>query len=303
MIEKRLVQWYASDAGVDLDIAEREIALTYVLCILSEQGLLNQVAFKGGTALRKIYLGASGRFSLDLDFTAITDAVPDAFVLDLVAALHERTYYGLTFTVPSADYYATADSCGANVTYDHDWVTAGRFGLQISFRAQPLLAIRPMTLRRERYFDWLGIEPPAVPCLDLHEMIGEKVRAAAQRTRVRDLYDLYQLARQPYDRHLVRRIAVVKCWETRYAFDPAAFLSSLPEGKYDWSDLARLVRSDRLVPPAEIVQDVQHGYGFLGDLTVEEAKLAADPYGREFRLHEELVATIASWGECYGSGN
>jgi predicted nucleotidyltransferase component of viral defense system len=303
MIEKRLVQWYASDAGVDLDIAEREIALTYVLCILSEQGLLNQMAFKGGTALRKIYLGASGRFSLDLDFTAITDAVPDAFVLDLVAALHERTYYGLTFTVPSADYYATADSCGANVTYDHDWVTAGRFGLQISFRAQPLVAIRPMTLRRERYFDWLGIEPPAVPCLDLHEMIGEKVRAAAQRTRVRDLYDLYQLARQPYDRHLVRRIAVVKCWETRSAFDPAAFLSSLPESKYDWSDLARLVRSDRLVPPAEIVQDVQHGYGFLGDLTVEEAKLAADPYGREFRLHEELVATIASWGECYGSGN
>lgn len=31
MIEKRFVQWYASDAGVDLHIAEREIALTYVL--------------------------------------------------------------------------------------------------------------------------------------------------------------------------------------------------------------------------------------------------------------------------------
>ena len=30
MIEKRLVQWYASDAGIDLDIAEREIVLTYV---------------------------------------------------------------------------------------------------------------------------------------------------------------------------------------------------------------------------------------------------------------------------------
>jgi predicted nucleotidyltransferase component of viral defense system len=303
MIEKRLVQWYASDAGVDLDIAERDIALTYVLVVLSDQGLLDQLAFKGGTALRKIHLGASGRFSLDLDFTATTDAVSDAFVLDLVAALHERTYYGLTFTVPSADYYATADSCGANVTYDHDWVTAGRFGVQISFRAQPLLTIRPMALRRERYFDWLSIEPPAVPCLELHEMIGEKVRAAAQRTRVRDLYDLYQLAHQPYDRDLVRRIAVVKCWETRYAFDPPAFLSSLPEGKYNWSDLGRLVRSDRLVPPAELVRDVQHGFRFLGDLTAEETKLAADPYGREFRLHQRLVATIASWGELNGPGD
>lgn len=180
-------------------------------------------------------------------------------------------------------------------------MTAGRFGLQISFRARPLLAIRPMPLRRERYFDWLGVVPPPVPSLDLHELIGEKVRAAVQRSRVRDLYDLYQLARQPYDRHLVRRIAVMKCWETRYAFDPAAFLSGLSAGKYDWSDLARLVRPDRLVAPAELVRDVQHGYRFLRDLTPEEEQLSADPYGRQARLHQELVATIGSWGVPDGS--
>jgi hypothetical protein len=28
MLEKRLAQWYAADAGVNLDIAEREIVLT-----------------------------------------------------------------------------------------------------------------------------------------------------------------------------------------------------------------------------------------------------------------------------------
>ena len=303
MIEKRLVQWYAADSGVDLDIAEREIVLTYVLGILSDQGLLGRLAFKGGTALRKIHLGGTGRFSLDLDFTATGEASPDAVVLDLVVALHEQTYYGLTFTVPSSDYYATDDSCGAEVTYTHDWVTAGRFGVQISFRARPLLPVRPMPLRRERYFDWLGMIPPSVPSLDLHEVIAEKVRAAVQRSRVRDLYDLYQLANQPYDRQLVRRIVVVKCWETRYAFDPAVFLAGLSAGKYDWADLARLVRRDRLVAPVELARDVQHGYRFLGDLTSEEAQLAADPYGREFRLYQELVATIASWGEPHGSGD
>lgn len=300
MIEKRLVQWYAADAGADLDIAEREIALTYVLCILSERGLLTQLAFKGGTALRKIHLGAMGRFSLDLDFTATGEAPPDALVLDLVDALHQQTYHGITFTIPSSDYYATTDSCGAEVSYDHDWVTAGRFGLQVSLRAPPLLPVQPMALRRERYFDWLGIVPPLVPSLDLQETISEKVRAAAQRSRSRDLYDLYQLARQPFDRHLVRRLAVVKCWETRYAFDPAAFLASLSEGKHDWSDLTRLVRPDRLVAPAELVRDVQHGYQFLCELTPEEAQLAADPHGREARLHQALVTTIASWGASHG---
>ena len=113
MIEKRLVQWYAADAGVDLDIAERELILAYVLRILSDKGLLDQLAFQGGTAIRKLHLGETGRFSLDLDFTALGDLMPDALVLNLVDALHERTHYGLAFSIPSHDYYATDDSCGA----------------------------------------------------------------------------------------------------------------------------------------------------------------------------------------------
>ena len=97
MIEKRLVQWYAADAGVDLDIAEREIVLTYVLRILSDEGLLSHLAFKGGTAIRKLYLGSTGRFSLDLDFSAVGDLAADTLVLHLVGVLHKHSYYGLTF--------------------------------------------------------------------------------------------------------------------------------------------------------------------------------------------------------------
>jgi len=292
MIEKRLVQWYASDAGVDLDIAEREIVLTYVLSILSDKGLLNHLAFKGGTAIRKLYLGGTGRFSLDLDFSAISDVAPDALALDLIGLLHEQIYHGLTFTIPSPDYYATDDSCGAEVTYRHDWMTAGRFGVQISFRAQPLLPVTPTPLRRERYFDWMDIEPPDVPALSLLEVIGEKVRAAIQRTRVRDLYDLHQLAHQPFYQDVVRRVAIVKCWETRYVFDPVAFLAGLPEGKHDWSDLNRLVRRDRLAAPDEIIQTVQEAYAFLGKMTEEEARLAGDPYGREVQVYDQLRGSL-----------
>ncbi len=298
MIEKRLVQWYAADAGVDLDVAEREIALTYVLRILTDKGLLALLAFKGGTAIRKIYSIGQGRFSLDLDFTAMSGAPglgeidPEAFILDVVSSLHDQTHYGLTFTIPAADYYATPDSCGAEVTYGHEWLTTGRFGLQISFRAAPLLLVKPMPLRRERYFEWLGIEPPEVPALDLHEVVSEKIRAAAQRSRVRDLYDLYQMASQRFNRDLVRRIAVVKCWETRYAFDPASFLAGLPDAKYEWSDLQRLVRRSWSVPPDEIVRGVQQGYDFLSKLTPDEAIVAADPYGHERQACQRLISSL-----------
>lgn len=295
MIEKRLVQWYAADAGVDLDVAEREIVLTYVLRILTEKGLLASLAFKGGTAIRKIYSTGPGRFSLDLDFTAmpsVGNVDPETFILDVVSSLHDQTHHGLTFTIPAADYYATPDSCGAEVTYRHEWLAAGRFGLQISFRAAPLLPVKLMPLRHERYFEWLGIEPPEVLALDLHEIVGEKIRAAAQRSRVRDLYDLYQLASQRFNRDLVRRIAVVKCWETRYAFEPASFLAGLLDAKYEWSDLQRLVRRSWSVAPDEIVRGVQQGYDFLSKLTPDEAIVAADPYGRERQACQHLIVSL-----------
>jgi predicted nucleotidyltransferase component of viral defense system len=292
MIEKRLVQWYASDTGVDLDIVEREIALTYVLRVLSDHELLECLAFKGGTAIRKLFLGSQGRFSLDLDFTALGNTNPEDLILEIVGALHGKDHYGLEFDVPASDYYVSPDSCGADVTYRHSWTSKSRFGIQISLRAQPLLPVQPMQLRRERYFDWLGVEPPLVPTLNLHEIIGEKIRAAAQRSRVRDVYDLYQLAGQRFDRSRVRRIAIIKCWETSFAFIPATFWKKMLSSRYDWGDLRRLVRHGRELSPEIILNGVQKDYAFLNEMTSEEEALAADPHRREQRMYHWLIDSL-----------
>jgi len=98
MIEKRLVQWYAADAGVDLGIAEREIALTYVLRVMVDHGLSKYLAFKGGTAIRKLYLGTQGRFSLDLDFSAVGEIDPETLILNIVSIFHEHVHFGIAFT-------------------------------------------------------------------------------------------------------------------------------------------------------------------------------------------------------------
>jgi hypothetical protein len=44
MIDMRLVQWYAADSSVDLDIAEREVVLTYVLRLMLDAGLLQHLS-------------------------------------------------------------------------------------------------------------------------------------------------------------------------------------------------------------------------------------------------------------------
>jgi predicted nucleotidyltransferase component of viral defense system len=292
MIEKRLVQWYAANSGVDLDIAEREVVLTYVMKVLCDAGFLAHLAFKGGTAIRKIFLGNQGRFSLDLDFTMVSDFSPEEFVLDVVSILHDQGHFGITFDIRSEDYYANPDSCGAIVTYHHSWSTNGKFSFQVSFRAKPILLVQPASFIKEHYFQWLGIEPPLVPTLDLHEIIGEKIRASAQRSRIRDLYDLYQFASLKYDRNIVRRIAILKCWETYYAFDPVAFLQSLPEKQYDWADLKRLIKHSKALTPLVVFERIQQSYRFLVEMNKDEAILANDSYRRERKVYQRLLSSF-----------
>jgi len=292
MIEKRLIQWYAANSGVDLDIAEREVVLTYVMKVLSDAGILSHLAFKGGTAIRKIFLGNQGRFSLDLDFTMVSDLGPEEFVLDIVSTLLNQEHYGITFAIRSEDYYANPDACGAIITYHHEWATAGNFSVQVSFRAKPILPVQPAGFIKERYFQWLGMEPPLVPTLDLHEIIGEKIRATAQRSRIRDLYDLYQFTSLRFDRSMVRRIAIMKCWETNYAFDPITFLNTLPEKKYDWADLERLIKHGHTLSQDGIFKKLQQDYHFLAEMDADEAILSSDPYHRERITYQRMLASF-----------
>lgn len=49
-----------------------DVAQDLLLQYLHEEGELDFVAIKGGTAIRKLYAGKEGRFSLDLDFSALS---------------------------------------------------------------------------------------------------------------------------------------------------------------------------------------------------------------------------------------
>ena len=44
-------------------IAEKEVVLTFLLQLLSQRGILDNLAFNGGTCLRKMFIGSQGRFA------------------------------------------------------------------------------------------------------------------------------------------------------------------------------------------------------------------------------------------------
>ncbi|MEO6777082.1 MAG: nucleotidyl transferase AbiEii/AbiGii toxin family protein [Kofleriaceae bacterium] len=222
MIADKFVDLYARNSGLrDKLIDERDVVLTYALRALVDAGVMDHLAFKGGTCLRKLVFGSAGRFSEDLDFT-IDSAEPDDDVLMRLVETFNREHFGITFTLD--EYYKTDDdtSFGGDVLYRHSWNEAGRFRLQVSLRERPTLVATARPMQHQGYFDRLEFPMFNVRSLETIEMIAEKVRAAFQRAKVRDLYDLHRFATTPFDGDLLRSLVVLKLWQVRDPFVPQA---------------------------------------------------------------------------------
>ncbi len=288
MMEQRYADLFANGAQVPLEIAEREITLTYVLKVFEDTQILKKLAFKGGTALRKCVYGKETRFSLDLDFTRIDKkANPDDLILEVVQNLR-KSAYGIQFNVAVKDFYVTDDqaACGAVIRYRHDWHEAF-FKLEISLRETPSLPLVSLPLKSQAYFKYLEFPSFSVPCLQFEELLAEKIRAASQRVRSRDLYDLAQAAEKPFNADLMRNLTVIKFWNVHDTFDPKKFLEKIQSSRYDWDDLKQLLRRSQKIDPKRLIANCQRRYQFLQDLTEDEVRIIADSKRHKLKVSYE----------------
>jgi predicted nucleotidyltransferase component of viral defense system len=297
MLTQPQMQRYAVTSGLsDIMIAEKEVILTILLQLLSERGVLDRLAFKGGTCLRKMFLGAQGRFSTDLDFTGIEDHDHEDVILEMMAAF-EQPFHGVQFEIDLDAYYETVDalSWGANPTYRHDWNTSGdsEVKLQVSRRETPILPTERRPQLEQNYFQFLGFNPADIQCMALNEILAEKIRACYQRNKARDIYDLGMFATRPLPQSLIRRLVVIKLWQARDSFDPNALMQKFEAGQdFNWDDLRQLTRRTTEINREAITQACVRGYSFLSQITPDEERLAQDRYQRDQELCERLVASI-----------
>ncbi|MEX0641166.1 MAG: nucleotidyl transferase AbiEii/AbiGii toxin family protein [Pirellulales bacterium] len=295
MLSKKQVDFFAHQSGIqDVTVAEREVVLTYALKLLSESPIAEHFAFKGGTCIRKLWLGPTGRFSMDLDFTARIDLEPDAAILELMEVFNTE-FHGITFQIDN-NWRVTQDglSFTTQPSYRHEWNDDGGFDLQVSLREKPTLDVLQKPQIEQAYFKLLEFTPVAIASLNEHEILAEKIRAAYQRAKVRDLHDLFVYSTRVFDRDLVRRLAVIKLWQARDVFDPAQFFARIKQkDKYDWNDLQRLVRSRTQLDGDQIIAQTVSGYQFLNELTVGEIVLAGDA-----KAHRQNSVRDDLWASC-----
>ncbi len=304
-LTRALILRHQGQSRGDYDAAITDIAQDLLLRHLHERGVMGFLAFKGGTALRKLYAGKDGRFSVDLDF-AIQEINEDAgsvqdLLMDECAGLHVGPF---TFTVNKR-------RGRPDISFTSE-LGDSAFPVKVDVGAPPWLPTKdrgwvPMAVH-SRYDGPL----PQLRSVQIEENMAEKIVRLNRATKARDMYDLVWV-RTTYERQvgvefdhaMVRRLAVLKNWVDAFElessqsqwtrahgtvlpFEPDQWLRDRKPSEINMEDLGRL--ADSTVDAAELAKRMRNSYGFLADLTDDEKVVAR----RDARDRELVLGMLAS---------
>ncbi len=263
-IVERTREW-----GLREDVVEKDYVLGWLLWGIGSDPLLGQGwVFKGGTCLKKCYI-ETYRFSEDLDFTVLPGGPIRAE--DLLPAVNEMLdrvaeASGIDFSAaePRLRERPSGNSAEGRIYYRGPRVTPGPASVKLDLSADEPV-VRPPVLRSiaHPFPDELPA-PAQVRCYSFEEVFAEKIRAMAQRSRPRDLYDIVNLFRRPDLRlhsELIREVLGEKCAAKSIAvptFDSLAASPFRGELESEWQNM--LAHQLPVLPPFE------HFWGELPDL-------------------------------------
>ncbi len=228
MIPRAELQRLAAQAGVRVELQERDYVLgCFLLALARTPALAELLAFKGGTALRKIYFPAF-RFSEDLDFTLLQPLTATALQTQ-VEAVCQRVAADFGVPMHIALWKQSRDLPGeeayrARIGYigplGQPGADPARITLDLTCYETVILPADPRPILHP-YSD----APPAtlaVRTYCLEEMLSEKLRALLRRSYPRDLYDVWYLLtvqRAQLDRARFRRVVTAKFQHKGYTLD------------------------------------------------------------------------------------
>ncbi len=186
-------------------IVEKDYALGWALAgIFAHEELAGSWVFKGGTCLKKCFF-ETYRFSEDLDFTLTNEAhLDEAFLKHVFAEIADWIYEqsGLEFPADLQNFEVFFNprgnpSCQGRLSYRGP-VSPRSGGLprvKLDLTADERLVLAP--IRMPIFHPYSDAPDGGIEVLAYayEEAFGEKVRALAERTRPRDLYDVINLYR------------------------------------------------------------------------------------------------------------
>ena len=207
MIQRNaIVEWSKIAPWRDPRFVEQDLVISRVLVsIFQDEYLREKLAFRGGTAIYKLFMTPPARYSEDIDFVQI-DAEPIGQVLDKIRA-------ALSFLGDPK----TRQKASNNVLvyrFNAEEPQGVVMSLKIEINSREHISVYEL---ETRYFkmqsQWFSGECGIVT-YNFNELIGTKLRALYQRKKGRDLFDLYAAL----ESGKLDIMAVIKCYKKYMAF-------------------------------------------------------------------------------------
>lgn len=261
-----------------------DIAQDHMLYYLSEQGFFDLgLSLKGGTAIRKFRAGNAGRFSTDLDFAGVNDALADLMVDAIDGARVGQFEFG-TAPIDGTRRMQLLIRSSFEDTEVPARLDLGRRSLWLPPEQLPIL---DMPIHR-RY----GFMLPVIPTARIEEVIAEKLARYRRGSLARDLYDLAWLSARPFDEVLARRLTVLKVWSD-------VVDDGLGDRPFDPEDVLRRRSADEFRPeaigylttPVDVprwIEVVRERFGFLRDLDESEMRFARCSKADEWEVRQAI---------------
>ncbi len=203
MIDRREILDTASRMSLTPHVVEKDYVLGWMLAgISAHDALRDSWVFKGGTCLKKCFF-ETYRFSEDLDFT-LQDAshIDDDFLKEtfseIGAWIYERTGIEIPANSQSFDIYTNprgTTSCQGKISYRGPVASRDLPRIKLDLTADERIVLAPVRVDVFHPYSDAPSEGIDVLAYAYEELFGEKVRALAERTRPRDLYDVINLFR------------------------------------------------------------------------------------------------------------
>ena len=192
----------AKEFGVPVSTVEKYYAISWMLYGLWKSGLWKQLAFKGGTCIKKAYI-ENYRFSEDLDYTLTGTKDTETLKRLLGRAVDFANEGPVEFMEPLVEErfgvkHHPGELLGFQVKIPFRLLSRtgvpARIKMDVTLEQYEriLLPLQDRPIIHD-YSDFPRFQMVRVKAYSLEEIFAEKVRALFQRTRPRDLYDVWML--------------------------------------------------------------------------------------------------------------
>ncbi len=179
-----IAKWKDSVSWNSFAQVEQDLIICRALTeLFSDEYISDNLAFRGGTALHKLYLDPSPRYSEDIDLVQIREGP--------IGPILKRLEHVITFFEETKVVKQKANNNTVIYRFVSEYPPQTRLKLKLEINCREhfsVLGLKQVPFHVEN--EWFtGYSQ--ITTYDINEILGTKLRALYQRKKGRDLFDLY----------------------------------------------------------------------------------------------------------------